>query len=318
MIEAGKVSVICIAFNHEDWIIEALESVKLQDYYNKELLIVDNGSSDTTGDKIKEWIAQQSTYLQVQTFYLDEPKPYCQLFNELLRQSTGMYVVDLSGDDVLYPDHLSLSIEELSRVQDAAFIFSDAHLLDDRGEVRTFYPRSDAGDLREEIELSNIYETMVRKNVICSATVVFNAAILKKEGGYDESLYYEDFDVQTRLARKYPVLFSDHIGIVKRIHAKSMSAAQYKRYKSKMLPSTVKVCQKILNQNYLEEENQALKERILYELKHALWSGNFGPAKDLIALGEELGIKSLKFSFYRFWSKKTWDFSWLYGVLTKG
>ena len=60
--------------------------------------------------------------------------------------------------------------------------------------------------------------------------VVFNAQLLKADGGYDEELYYEDFDIQVRLARKHPVLFSDHIGVVKRLHHNSMSAAQYKRY----------------------------------------------------------------------------------------
>ena len=315
MIEAGKVSIICIAFNHGQWITEALESAKLQDYYNKELIIADNGSSDDTAEKIKAWIDLQSDYLQVKVYYFDKQLPYCQLFNQLLHQATGMYVVDLSGDDVLYPDHLSRSLEELSRVPEAAFIFSDAHLLDERGEVRTYYPRNNAGELREEIELSSIYETMVRRNVICSATVVFNAQLLKADGGYDEELYYEDFDIQVRLARKHPVLFSDHIGVVKRLHHNSMSAAQYKRYKSKMLPSTVKVCQKIMNENVLQEENQALKERILYELKHALWSGNFGPAADLIQLGIQLHIKSPIFSFYRFWAKNRWDISWIYGLI---
>lgn len=315
MIEAGKVSVICIAFNHGEWITEALESVKLQDYYNKELIIADNGSSDDTAEKIQKWIDLQSDYLDVRVFFHDKPLPYCQLFNELLNISTGMYVVDLSGDDVLYPDHLSQSLDELSRVPEAAFIFSDAHLLDERKEVRTFYPRNNAGELREPIELSTIYETLVRRSIICSATIVFNSQILRAEGGYDEGLYYEDFDILVRLARNHPVLFSDHIGVVKRVHRKSMSAAQYKRYKSKMLPSTVKVCQKILNQNVLDEENQALKERILYELKHALWSGNFEPARDLIRLGNELGIKTLMFSFYKLWAKNHWDISWLYGIL---
>lgn len=310
------VTIICIAYNHEKWIRETLESVRAQDYYSKELIIVDNGSTDQTASIIRDWIDQSSDHMTVETIFLDEMQPYCQLFNQVLAKAQGHYLVDLSGDDILYPDHLSASIEELKMAPFAGFVFSDAYILDDMGEVRTFYQRNTAGELTEEIELSNIYETLIRKNLICSPTVVFNTAILRKEGGYDETLYYEDFDIQLRLARNHPAVFSDHLGVLKRMHAKSMSSRQYQSHHSRMLPSTVQVCSKIMGMNVYPEENDALKKRITYELKHALWSANFEPARELVALGDELGMKSLKFRLYKLWARQAWDISWLYVRLT--
>jgi hypothetical protein len=95
-----------------------------------------------------------------------------------------------------------------------------------------------------------------------------------------------------------------------------MSSGQYRPYQSKMLPSTVKVCSKIQQMNIYPEENRALGIRILYELKHALWSANFEPARELIQMGENLGLKGVKFWFYKLWAKKGWDISWLYVKLT--
>ncbi|WP_111670518.1 glycosyltransferase [Algoriphagus litoralis] len=310
------VTVICIAYNHEAWIEETLESVKAQDYYAKKLIIVDNGSTDGTAEKIKNWVEKSSGLLSVETIYHTEMQPYCRLFNQVLANVDSHYLVDLSGDDVLYPDHLYASILELRMAPYAAFVFSDAYILDQRGEVKTFYKRDNGGDLIEEIELSNLYETLIHKNLICSPTVVFNTAILRKEGGYDESLFYEDFDIQIRLARNHPVVFSDHIGVLKRKHAKSMSSRQYQIYHSKMLPSTVKVCSKIQGMNIYPEENKALKKRVLYELKHALWSANFEPARELVGIGENLGMKGIRFWFYKIWATKSWDISWLYLQLT--
>lgn len=310
------VTIICIAYNHEQWIEETLESVRSQDYYSKELIVVDNGSTDSTAEKIKNWVNRSSGHLSVEAIFNEEMQPYCQVFNQILARVNSQYLVDLSGDDVLYPDHLMASVSELKMAPHAGFVFSGAYILDQMGEVRTFYQRTTAGELIEEIELSNIYETLIYKNLICSPTVVFNTAILQKEGGYDESLYYEDFDIQIRLSRNHPVVFSDHIGVLKRKHNKSMSAEQYQSYHSKMLPSTVKVCSKILGMNIYPEENTALKRRILYELKHALWSANFEPAKDLVELGNELGIKSIRFLFYKLWTSMRWDISWLYVQLT--
>lgn len=310
------VTIICIAYNHQDWIEETLESVRMLDYYAKELIIVDNGSDDDTKEIIKTWVNKSSGTLSVQTVYKDESQPYCQLFNDMLAKLNGQFVVDLSGDDVLYPDHLSKSVEILRTDPTAAFVFSDAYILEPEGVVKTFYKRSVSAELTEEIELSVMYETLIRTNKICSPTIVFNAPILIKEGGYDSSLYYEDFDVQIRLARKYPLLFSDHIGVLKRKHSNSLSAGQYQRYQSKMLPSTVVVCRKIQKMNTQESENKALGIRILYELKHALWSANFQAAEDLISIGEEIRLKGLSFMLYKFWIKRRWDLSWLYIKIT--
>lgn len=313
---ADRVTVVCIAYNHEQWIEETLESVRLQDYYAKELIIVDNGSTDETAEKIRHWVNQSSGQLSVQTVFHKEMQPYCQLFNQILANIDSQYLVDLSGDDVLYPDHLSSSIRELQLAPFAGFVFSDAYILDQMGEVKTFYKRDLSGELTEEIEVSNIYVTLIQRSFICSPTVVFNTAILRKEGGYDESLYYEDFDILVRLARSHPVVFSDHIGVLKRKHNNSMSSGQYLRYQSKMLPSTVKVCSKIQQMNIYPEENKALGIRILYELKHALWSGNFESARELVKMGEGLGLKGINFRIYKLWAKKGWDISWLYVKLT--
>jgi glycosyltransferase involved in cell wall biosynthesis len=316
MKDSEKVTLICIAHNHEKWIVETLESVKQQDYYSKELIIIDNGSTDQTLSKIKDWIDRRSDHLSVQLHHFEKPVPYCKLFNQFLIHTTGQYLVDLSGDDLLYPEHLTTSIAELRNAPYAAFVFSDAYLLDEKSQVKTFYKRNSAGELKEEIELSNLYETLIKRNFICSPTMVFNAVILRKEGGYDETLYYEDFDIQLRLARKYPVVFSDHIGVLKRIHGDSMSAMQYQRYQSNMLPSTARVCSKIYQMNLYAEENKALADRILYELKHALWSANFDPANELVRVGENLGIRGPLFAFYKTWARKGWDISWLYHKLT--
>lgn len=316
MTTSDRVTIICIAFNHQEWIEETLESVKMQDYFAKELIVVDNGSEDNTKEIIRNWVNESSGMLSVQTVFYEKSQPYCQLFNDMLAKVNSQFVVDLSGDDVLYPDHLSKSLNLLGKDPTAAFVFSDAYILDPDGVVKTFYPRSISGELKENIELDTMYEILIQSNKICSPTIVFNAPILIREGGYDSSLYYEDFDIQLRLARKYTLLFSDHIGVLKRKHSNSLSASQYQRYHSKMLPSTVVVCRKIHQMNRLESENKALGIRILYELKHALWSGNFQAAEDLIRIGEEIGLKKFPFMIYKFWIKKRWDLSWLYLKIT--
>ncbi|MDR7129517.1 glycosyltransferase involved in cell wall biosynthesis [Algoriphagus sp. 4150] len=316
MNSTDRVTVVCIAFNHEKWIEKALVSVLLQDYQHKELIIVDNGSEDQTPDLIKEWMRDNSEKLSVKAIYKSKSEPYCRLFNEILNQVDSRFVVDLSGDDFLYAHHLSFSIDRLHQNPDAAFVFSDAVILDELGNERPYYTREDYGNLQEKILAGDLYETLIRRSYISAPSVVFNTGILKQVGGYDASLHYEDFDIQLRLARNYPLAFSEHIGVLKRKHANSLSASQYRRYHSEMLSSTLRICEKIRRMNKNPKENAALSERVLHELKHALWSANFQIAKDFVKLGNDLNMNGLEFGLYKVWLFFRLDFSWLYANVT--
>lgn len=56
------VSIICLCRNHQDFLIEALNSAWQQDYSNIELIIFDNASTDRSQDLIKDWIKKKQTY----------------------------------------------------------------------------------------------------------------------------------------------------------------------------------------------------------------------------------------------------------------
>jgi glycosyltransferase involved in cell wall biosynthesis len=316
MDQANLVSVICIAYNHEKWVEKALESVFLQDYGFKELIIVDNGSSDQTPEIIRNWVKRHSEEMPVSAVFKTASIPYCELFNEILSLTKGGFVVDLSGDDFLFPQHISASVARLGEVPDAAFVFSDATICDEDGIQESYYQSKDVTELKGRILGKEFYQTLISRSYISSPTVVFRSQILKREGGYDAALSYEDFDVQIRLTSKYPVVFSDHIGVYKRKHSNSLSAIQYRRYQSEMLPSTLRVCEKIRELNETFSEGLALKKRVLFELKHGLWSANFDSAKGFVKLANELEVKGFEFRMYKLWLWLRLDMSWLYVQLT--
>ncbi len=316
MKQPNRVTVICIAYNHEKWIEKALNSVFEQTYESTDLIIADNGSSDQTARIIRDWVNNHASEFSVSAIYKSESIPYCKLFNEILNLAEGEFIVDLSGDDFLYPKHLSLSLDRLAQVPNAAFVFSDAHIQEENGSQQTYYKGNEVSYLKDKILEREFYETLIRRCYISSPTVVFRNQILKQEGGYDVSLSYEDFDIQLRLTNKYPVVFSDHVGVYKRKHSRSLSSNQYLPYQSEMLPTTLRVCEKIREMNSNSNEDLALKERILFELKHALWSANFATAEGFVGLAEQLKTESIEFSLYKVWLYLRLNISWLYVKLT--
>lgn len=311
------VTIILTSFNQKQFIKDALESVRAQDYPNIELIIVDNGSTDTSPLIIQDWIAKHDLNFPIKTIFREKLLPYCKSFNEAFSMAKGKYLIDLSGDDMLSKDHIRLAIIKLQDFLGSACCFSDVLLIDEKGHEKTFYKRNFRGKLKQKIRVGDLYRDLVRKYVVPSVSLVFDADLFRKEGGYDEELTYEDFDIMVRLARKYPFVFSNHIGVKKRIHSKSFAASQYVPKNSVMLPSTLKVCQKIKSMNRSPKENKALLERVMFETKHALWSANFDVAEGFLALAEELNARGKTFSWYKKWCKRRWDFSTMYAVLKK-
>jgi len=316
MNSSHTVTVLCIAYNHSKWIVHSLQSVRVQDYLHVNLVVVDNGSSDNTVELIKKWTESQKSGIPIKTVFKIEQIPYCSLFNELLEEVDTDFVIDLSGDDYLLQSHISKSVRRINTYPDASFVFSDAKIVHLDGKVHGFYERNEVGVLMHKVIEGDLYEKLISRCYICSPSVMFRTCSLKAIGGYDESLTYEDFDVQLRLARKFKVLFSDHIGVSKHLHSNSLSASQYRRYQSNMLASTLKVCWKIKEMNISHSENEALKERIGFELKHALWSANFDISDGFIRLGNSIGLANFKFRIYKLWAKFRLDLSWLYAKIT--
>lgn len=312
----STVTVICIAFNHSKWIVDSLESVRNQNYEEMRLIVVDNASKDDTAQLITNWTEKHRSELSIQVLLLKEEVPYCKLFNDLLKEVDTDFVIDLSGDDYFLPRHVFKSVQKINSDIDAAFVFSDAKIIQVDQTEQNYYRGNAAGTLQSTVLKGDLYQQLIRRSCVCSPTVMFRTSKLIGIGGYDESLSYEDFDVQLRLARNYKTLFSDHLGVAKHLHPNSLSATQYRRYTSNILESTLKVCWKIKEMNSTDAENEALKERIEFELKHALWSANFYTANEFIALGKAIGLSSLKFLIYRIWSIARLDFSWLYAKLT--
>lgn len=308
---APLVSVICTGFNQGRFVEEALDSVSNQSYAPIQLIIIDNSSSDNSPDRVRDWIRRKSLS-HVRAIFHDKTINYCKAFNQGLNLSTGKYVIDLAADDVLLEDHVRTAVDALEQSGSAVY-FSNAYLERKGGRsVSTFYPTNGSGQLLEKIPSGDIYQVVVRRALICTPTLVFRAALLKREGGYDEGLVYEDFDVIVRMARKYHFIFNPYIGVRKRILKTSFSAKQYEAKTSVMLPSTFKVCEKIAEINRTEQEDEALRFRVMFEAKHALSSANFDVADRFLELAKKIGVQGLRLELYSYWAEKRLDLSPFY------
>lgn len=128
--EVGMVSVILPVYNGADYLREAIESVLSQTYEKFELIIVDDGSTDSS-PQIAEEYAQKDA--RVRVFHQTNQKLPAAL-NAGHRLSRGEFVTWISADNRLKPDFLQKMSDSLRRHPDWDMIYANIDLIGPDGE----------------------------------------------------------------------------------------------------------------------------------------------------------------------------------------
>ncbi|HEX6224607.1 MAG TPA: glycosyltransferase [Chryseolinea sp.] len=258
-----KVSIICTCFNHEQFVIECLESVLSQTYQHYELIVVDDGSTDGSVAVIEKFQQQHPNFAFLR---LEKNGGICHAFNTAFKISTGDFIIDLAADDVLLPDRLEIGVKEFEALDDSVgVIFGDAEWIDAHGK-RLFlhsekYPHT-------SIPSGDIYKDLIERYFICSPTMMFRRSVVNALGGYNEALTYEDFDFWIRSSRIFKYHYQARLLVKKRKLKNSLSHNQFKILNTHGM-TTYHVCTKILELNRNRREQEALRKRIQYEIRQS-------------------------------------------------
>ncbi|QMU27936.1 glycosyltransferase family 2 protein [Adhaeribacter radiodurans] len=267
------VSVICLCYNHEPFLREALDSVFTQTYPNIEIIIADDASTDGSVNIIRDYCARfQGIQLLLNTTNLGN----CRAFNRALTYATGEYVIDFATDDVLLPDRIMEQVNCFAGLaEDYGVVYTNALLIDEFSQpIRNFYRNLPNGKLTPAPASGWIYADLVKRFFISAPTMLIRRTVLEKLGGYNEELAYEDFDFWVRSGRYFRYYFLDKVLTKRRLHPHQLSKQLYKKH-DKQLHSTVQVCATALSLNRTANEQAALAFRVKYEFRKAVSTGNF-------------------------------------------
>jgi len=259
-----KVTVICLCYNHEPFVKEAIQSVFNQTYDNVELIIVDDASTDESVEVIRQCI---EAHADVKLLPLPLNVGNCKAFNQALAMAQGDFIIDLAADDVLLPDRIESGVQELMRAGDMYGLnFTDAEWISESGQHAYYHSERFP---HQSIPQGDIYCELISRYFICAPTVMFTRELITTLNGYDSALAYEDFDLWIRGSRNFKFCYTPKVLVKKRIVKNSKSERQFKRNDAQRY-STFAVCCKILEMNRSRSEQKALQKRIRYEIKLCL------------------------------------------------
>lgn len=113
-----KVSVIIPTYNRAELVQEAIESVLRQSFEDYEIIVIDDGSTDGTGEALKGF-ASRIRYIGQDNRGLGAAR------NRALELAQGEYIALLDSDDLWPPHKLALEVSILDQYPEVAFVFGD-------------------------------------------------------------------------------------------------------------------------------------------------------------------------------------------------
>ena len=218
--ESPFVSVVIPCYNHARFLGEAIESVLAQTHQQFEIVVVDDGSSDSTVDVARGYAGVRCVSQRNQGQGVAR--------NEGLRHIAGEFVVFLDADDRLLPHAIDVGLRCLAAHPEVAFVAGRYAGLGPDGIQRPF--RHDPVVERDH------YLRLLTNNYICMlATVMFRTAVVRHVGGF-KFRAAEDYDLYLRIARNHRIWCHDQVVAEYRQHD-NQTTGNYPL----MLSSTVRV-----------------------------------------------------------------------------
>jgi len=168
-----EISVITPVYNGEGTLDRAIRSVLAQTYADWELLLIDDGSTDSSAELIQSWMQKDSRIKVLQTA---ENGAQCVARHLGLQHSGGPMVCYLDQDDEFLPDYLE-TVDRWKQEGDVLFF-----------HYELFY--EDAPDRRIELWRPDRYfRNLFSFNISVPLGVAHHRKWFEQVGGYNELLW---------------------------------------------------------------------------------------------------------------------------------
>ena len=192
---APLITIAIPAFNHERYVKDAIESVLAQEFKDWELIIIDDGSTDSTPQIIDSYRGHSG----IRIFH-QENIGLSPTLNKAVRLARGKYFNFLPSDDFFHKAKLLKQADVILKRPELVCIFSDQIPVDANGKIiDTEETISHWHQVNFEDE-RQIVPHLFARNFIPAPSALIRLDTLRGIGGFDETLIFaQDYDLWLRL-----------------------------------------------------------------------------------------------------------------------
>lgn len=206
-----KVSVLIPVFNNEKYLKRAVDSILCQTYSDFELIIIDDGSSDSSFQILSMY---SDARLKI---YSRANRGMVATRNELIALSSGDLVAIMDADDISHPRRIAAQVEFLEANPDVGAVGTRGRFIDPDGD--------DLADFNDCLTHDQITQALMATALgIINPSSMIRRAVLADVGSYrSEFTYSDDLDMWLRIGEKYELRNIDEVLLSYRVHEQNAS-----------------------------------------------------------------------------------------------
>ncbi|MDR7666384.1 glycosyltransferase [Methanosarcina sp. Z-7115] len=199
------VSVVIPTYNRAHLISRAIQSVLDQTYQDLEIIVVDDGSIDNTGEIIKSFQDTKLKYIRY-----NKNKGASAARNTGIKAAKGKYIAFQDSDDEWFPDKLERQMEVFGDAPpEVGVVYSGFYRIE--ADKKIYFP-SDRFTQKE----GNIHNELLKGNFVGTPTVLIKKECFENTKYFDENLpALEDWELWIEISKHYffkyinkPLLYS--------------------------------------------------------------------------------------------------------------
>ncbi len=172
-----KATFIVPCYNYGRFLNECLGSIQAQTAYGWECIVINNGSTDNTGEVAQTYATKDQRF----QYHYTEQKGVSHARNLAVSLAKGQFIMPVDADDKIAPDYLEKAMRVMEQKPDVKVVYCDAGLFGASAGQWSLPPYSFKGLLTEN-------------SIFCTA--LFRKSDFIKAGGYNENMKegFEDWD----------------------------------------------------------------------------------------------------------------------------
>ncbi len=215
---------ICIpTYNRKNYLRQTLDSVFAQTYKDCEVVVLDDGSTDGTGDMVKD-----SGYDL--RYYWQENRGEAATCNRLIELARCKYISFIHSDDLLVSDAVERMVEALESQPSDAVVYGNYFRIDENGKL--------CGRSKRKLHSGRITAALFADIIVHPNGSLFPKQWLEQAGGFDTSLKAGyDYKLELQLSLKHPFVALKEPTFCRRRHSSntSMDSFRNRRIELEML-----------------------------------------------------------------------------------
>jgi glycosyltransferase involved in cell wall biosynthesis len=211
--ELPLVSIVIPTYNHKRYVWQAVEAALAQTYPDCEVIVVDDGSTDSTGAMLRERYGERIRYVYQENRGLPAAR------NAGTQAARGEFINYCDADDQLLPLKVERCMAVFRRQPGVTLVYTDCNFVQEDG--RTVIPRPHlvlpSGDVFCELLAGPL------GNFVSECAPLIRRQAVLDVGGFNESLpAAEDWDLWLRLAARHTFAFVNEVLALYRMSPNAM------------------------------------------------------------------------------------------------